>query len=103
MENEKKRTLLEDARMIGRAVGIWQKMLPAYLPCLILSSVTSALQPYFPLYMSAELVNELAGSCNLNRLLTLAAVTVAGSFFLSMLARFFRGRLDALCSLSYSR
>ncbi len=103
MANEKKRTLWEDARMIGRAVGIWQKMLPAYLPCLILCSVTSSLTPYFPLYMSAELVNELAGSCNLNRLLTLAAVTVTGSFFLSMLARFFRGRLDALCSLSYSR
>ncbi|MGM9605381.1 MAG: hypothetical protein ACI3XG_09990, partial [Faecousia sp.] len=103
MENETKRTLWEDARMIGRAVGIWQEMVPAYLPCLILCSIVSSLKPYFPLYMSAELINELAGNCDWDRLLILAAVTVAGSFLLSALARFLRGKLDTLCSLSYSR
>lgn len=103
MANKSKRTLWEDARMIGRAVGIWQKMLPAYLPCLIIGSITGSLKPYFPLYMSAKLVNELAGSCDRSRLLTLAAVTVVGSFLLSLLARFFRGRLEALRSLYRSR
>ena len=102
MEN-KKRTLLEDIKMIQKGIGVWQKIMPSYVPYLILESIFACLRPYFPLYMSAEIVNELAGSCDLHRLLLLAGIAVAGSFVLALLSRFTQGRLDAIYKLFYTR
>ena len=102
MEN-KKRTLAEDAKLVLKGIGIWQKILPTYVPYLIAGSITSCILPYFPLYMSAEIINELAGSCSLQRLLILAAITVVGTFALSVLNRFLTGKLETMKKLSYSR
>lgn len=102
MEN-KKRTLKEDVKLILKGIGIWQKIIPGYVPYLILDCIFTCLKPYFPLYMSAEIVNELAGSCDLHRLLLLAGIAVAGSFVLSLLSRFTQGRLDATYELFYTR
>ena len=102
MEN-KKRTLLEDIKMILKGIGIWQKIMPSYVPYLIFESLFACLRPYFPLYMSAEIVNELTGPCDLQRLLLLAGIAVAGSFALSLLSRFTQGRLDAIYELFYTR
>ena len=93
MEN-KKRTLKEDAKLVLKGIGIWQKILPSFVPYLICASITSCVLPYFPLYMSAEIINELAGSCDLNRLLLLAAITVVGTFALSVLNRFLTGGIS---------
>ncbi len=102
MEN-KKRTLAQGVKLILKGVGIWQKMIPSYVPYLIFGCVVGCLKPYFPLYMTAEIVNELAGACALNRLLTLAGITVAGSFTLSVLNRFLSGKLQTIYSLAFSR
>ena len=99
----KKRTLAEDAKLILKGIGIWQKIMPTYVPYLIAGSITSCVLPYFPLYMSSEIINELAGSCNLQRLLILAAITVIGTFALSVLNRFLTGKLQMIYKLSYSR
>lgn len=102
MDN-KKRTLAEDAGMILKGIGIWQKIMPAYLPYLIFDSIFDCAKPYFPLYMSAAIVNELSASCNLQRLLLLAGIAIVGSFVLSLLSRFTSGKLQSLYELSYSR
>lgn len=102
MDN-KKRTLVEDAGMILKGIGIWQKIMPAYLPYLIFDSIFDCAKPYFPLYMSAAIVNELSASCNLQRLLLLAGIAIVGSFVLSLLSRFTSGKLQSLYELSYSR
>jgi len=102
MEN-KKRTLAQDVKLVLKGVAVWQKMIPSYVPYLIFGSIVSCLKPYFPLYMTAEIVNELAGACALDRLLTLAGVTVAGTFTLSVLSRFLSGKLQTIYSLAYSR
>lgn len=102
MDN-KKRTLVEDAGMILKGIGIWQKIMPAYLPYLIFDSIFDCAKPYFPLYMSAAIVNELSASCNLQRLLLLAGIAIVGSFALSLLSRFTSGKLQSFCELSYSR
>lgn len=102
MDN-KKRTLAEDAGMILKGIGIWQKIMPAYLPYLIFDSIFDCAKPYFPLYMSAAIVNELSASCNLQRLLLLAGIAIVGSFALSLLSRFTSGKLQSLYELSYSR
>lgn len=102
MEN-KKRTLVEDARLVLKGISIWQKIMPTYVPYLLFSSIIGCVLPYFPLYMSAEIVNELAGTCDLQRLLFLAAITVVGTFSLSVLNRYLSGRLQTIYGLSYSR
>ncbi len=102
MEN-KKRTLMEDIKMILKGIGIWQKIMPTYVPFLICDCIFTCLKPYFPLYMSAAIVNELAGACDLNRLLMLAVIAVAGSFALSLLSRFTTGKLETIYSLYYTR
>ncbi|MCD8105374.1 MAG: ABC transporter ATP-binding protein/permease [Lachnospiraceae bacterium] len=99
----KKRNLTEDVKMFLKGMRIWQKNIPGYLPRLFLDCIFTCLQPYFPLYMSALIVNELAGACDLRRLLTFAAITVAGSFVLSLASRFFSGRFGAIVSTYYSR
>lgn len=102
MDN-KKRTLVDDAGMILKGIGIWQKIMPAYLPYLIFDSIFDCAKPYFPLYMSAAIVNELSASCNLQRLLLLAGIAIVGTFVLSLLSRFTSGKLQSLYELSYSR
>ena len=102
MEN-KKRTLAEDAKLVLKGIGVWQKIMPDYVPYLAFASIASCILPYFPLYMSAEIINELAGSCDLDRLLILATITVIGTFVLSVLNRFLTGKLASMKKLSYSR
>lgn len=99
----KKRTLTEDFKLVLKGVGIWQKMTPTFVPFQIFYCITSCLLPYFPLYMSAQIINELSGSCDLERLMVFAAVTVSGTFALSMLNRFLSSRLYALKNLSFFR
>jgi len=99
----KKRSFKEDIKLILKGIGIWQKMMPDFLPYLIFDCIFTCLQPYFPLYMSAEIVNELTGSCDLQHLLTLACIAVVGSFVLSLLGRYFKGRFDATWRLFYPR
>ena len=94
---------MEDLKMILKGIGIWQKITPTYVPYLILDSIFTCLKPYFPLYMSAEIVNELVGTCDLQRLLILALLAVAGSFVLSLLSRFSHGKLEAIYELFYTR
>lgn len=91
-KTEKKRPLREDWRLIWRAIKILREIMPGFWTACVLSRLAAALSPYFGLYMSAELVNELAGGGNARRLAVLAAVTVAGSFALSMLGRFLESR-----------
>ena len=102
MEN-KKRTLWEDMKLIWKGISVWQKMIPSYGPYLVFSCIVSCLKPYFPLYMSAEIINELAGDCEPQKLVLLAGITVTGSFALSLLNRFLTGKLQTLYTLSYSR
>ncbi len=96
-------TFKNDLKLILKGICIWQKIIPGYVPYLILDCVFTCLKPYFPLYMSAEIVNELTDSCDLRRLVLLAGIAVAGSFVLSLLSRFARGRLDAMRELASTR
>lgn len=98
-----KRTLIADMRLLMRGVRLWQRILPSYLPYLIASSLIGCVLPFFPLYMSMRLINELTGACDWHTLLLLAAVTVLGSFVLSVLNRFLTGRMQGMQQLSRTR
>ncbi len=74
----------EDWKLVWRAMKILNEMMPRYWLYETFCTFAGTLVPYFGLYMSARLVNELAGDCDYRRLLWLAAVTVLGGFMLSL-------------------
>ncbi len=96
MSNEKtaKRSLSEDFRLIRRAVGIWNAILPHFWTYQFIYILANTFSPYFGLYMSAQLVNELAGNCDAELLLFLAGITVIGEFILYVVKILLRIRLN---------
>lgn len=91
-ENGKKRTLREDWKMIVRGVGIVLKLSPQYFAYNTLFLAIGELSPYFTLYMSAQLVNELAGQCDGRRLGMLAGITVLVQFAIQAIKRMVMAR-----------
>ena len=88
----KKLTLREEIGLITRAVGIWNKIMPKFWLYQVMSIIVSTFTPYFTLYMSSLMINELAGECELRRLIILAAITVGGTFLISVMVRFLDSR-----------
>ncbi len=82
-----RRTLREDWKLFARGFGIICKTSPQYLAYNILFLLMNILSPYFALYMSAALVNELAGQCDGKRLAALAGITVLGQFAINAVKR----------------
>ncbi|MDE7297639.1 MAG: ABC transporter ATP-binding protein/permease [Lachnospiraceae bacterium] len=91
-----KRSLREEWKLFTRAVKIWNELLPGFFVCQLFQIAFEAFQPYFELYMSARLINELASGSGAERLLFLAAVTVSGSFLFSAAGRILRARLNVM-------
>ena len=96
-----KRTLREDWQLTLRALKIWNEMLPGYWAIKIICILSETFSPYFGLFMSAQLVNELAGSCDLKTLLILSAITVVGGFMLSIIIRLLQGRCTVMESTNW--
>ncbi len=95
MEERKKvgkRSLREDWKLFSRGLGIWWQICPKVLVYASLHAVAGIAAPYFPLYLSALLVNELTGACRQNQLFVPAALAAAGQFGISIFTRFLQGR-----------
>lgn len=97
------RTLREDWAFIWRGVKIWNKIMPYYWGWCVVKVLAETFSPYFGLFMSAQMVNELAGACDLRKLLILAAITVAGGFAISLATRALQNHCGLLDSLSWQR
>lgn len=100
---DKKRTLREDLGILWRGIKICHEIFPRYWGCCILNTLVNAFTPYFGIYMSAQLVNELAGNCDLHRLLTLAFIAAGGGFLLSMANRLLAGWRNLLIQYNMDR
>lgn len=61
-DNQAKRTLWEEWKLIWRGMKILNQILPRFWLYQVLCIGAEIFAPYFGLYMSAQLVNELAGS-----------------------------------------
>ncbi len=86
-KSKQKRTLREEIAFIKRAVGILNQILPHYWLWATLCVIIETFSPYFGLYMSALMVNELAADRNVHTLLTYAVITVVGGFAISLITR----------------
>ncbi|MCX4341736.1 MAG: ABC transporter ATP-binding protein [Lachnospiraceae bacterium] len=98
-----KRTFREEWGLIWRGIKIVNEMLPHFWLYQVLCTFTQTLFPYFALYLSAQMVNELAGDCDYKRLLRLAGIAVLGGLVLSIVGRLLQSRRDLCEAFMYQR
>lgn len=68
-----------------RAVKLLHSFCPSYFPLLVAKSFFGKLSPYFNLYLSAEIVNEIVGAREKEKLITLVLITVLGNFAIAVI------------------
>lgn len=71
-----------------RALKLLHSFCPSYFPLMVLNSFFGRVSPYFNLYLSAEIVNEIIGARNKDTLITLVLVTVIGNFAIAIIGAF---------------
>jgi len=69
-----------------RAVKLMHSFCPSYFPLLIIKTFFEELSPFFNLYLSAEIVNEIVGMRGKERLIMLVLITVFGNFTIAIIA-----------------
>ncbi len=94
MNSKNKRALKENLAMIIRGYKIIFKLLPRYIAWNIAYHIIQIFNPYFSLYMSALVVNELAYSRDIKKLMLLAGITMLGLFLSSVVKRLIQGRAN---------
>lgn len=75
----------EAFRLNARAFMIWWQQYPLIFVSSASYAVVSALTPYLSIYLSAQIINELAGARDLERLTQLVVVTLASTSVLGLL------------------
>lgn len=90
-----KRTLREDIRMIVRGYKLVWKMSPMNVVWRMAYVASLQISPYFSLYMSALLIDELTAGASAERLLMLAVITVVGTLAVSIVSQNLIGRQAA--------
>lgn len=68
-----------------RALRLLHSFCPSYFPLLVIKSFFNKLSPYFNLYLSAEIVNEIAGARDKTKLITLVLITIFGNFAIAVI------------------
>ena len=68
-----------------RALKLLHSFCPSYFPLLVLNSFFGRISPYFNLYLSAEIINEIVGDKNKETLIALVLITVLGNFAISII------------------
>ena len=86
-----------------RAYKIWNRYAPNLLTATALYSVFSALAPYVPVYFSAQILNELAGARDPERLTTLVLLTLSVTAALALVTALLRRWKEVCSSAQYQR
>ena len=86
-----------------RAYKIWNRYAPNLLTATALHSVFSALSPYVPVYFSAQILNELAGARDPERLTTLVLLTLSVTAALALVTALLRRWKEVCSSAQYQR
>ena len=77
---------MEAASRNLRALKLWHGLCPGLLPSILLSSAFTALSPFVTIWLSARLVDELAGLRRPQTLLTLALAELLSAALLALAA-----------------
>lgn len=98
-----KRTFKENIKMLVRGYRIVFKIYRKAIIWGTLNDIAGTLSPYFALYMSALVVDELAYSRDAKRLILLAMISVGGLFLLNLFKRLLQGRSNVYGSLTWQQ
>ena len=79
-----KLTRREALKLNYRALVIWQRLCPRLLLSIAASSAFQALSPYVTIWLSARIINELAGNRNPKELLRLVILQLASAAILAL-------------------
>ncbi len=82
---EEKLSYREVIRMNNRAWKIWHKMCPKLFLATTLHSAFAALSPYLTIWLSAQIINELAGKRNPDTLMKLVLIQLISAAVLALL------------------
>ena len=69
-----------------RALKLLHSFCPSYFLFLILKSFFEKVSPYFNLYLSAEIINEIVKTRNKDNLVILVLITVLGNFIIAIIS-----------------
>lgn len=81
-----------------RAFGIIRELYPGYLALSVTNSLTQAVQPLSVLYLSARILNELAGSRDVRLIGIYVTIAVVSGFLFSVIRAFIGRRLAVIQS-----
>lgn len=98
-----KRTFKENIKMLVRGYRLVFKIYRRAIIWRILNDIAGTLSPYFALYMSALVVDELAYSRDAKKLILLAMISVGGLFLLNLLKRLLQGRSNVYGSITWQQ
>lgn len=85
---EKKRTFKENMALLSRGYRLLYRLSPRHFIWSTAQQIFRQLSPYFSLYMSTLLLNELAGKRNMERMILYAVITLFGLLVLNVISRF---------------
>jgi len=68
-----------------QAIKLFNSFSPGLFPLMIIKNFFNQLAPYFSIYMAAEIVNELFGNRDVNKLIILVFITIGGNFLIEIL------------------
>ena len=95
-KKSEKTTLLQSIRILKRAYCLAHQVRPGFLSYTIATSITNALKPLIALFMSARVINELAGERDIRRIMLYVSITVLSVFLLSVLHTMCKKKLDLI-------
>ncbi|MBQ6183911.1 MAG: ABC transporter ATP-binding protein [Clostridia bacterium] len=102
-EEKKKRSLAEDLRLITRGFKTMFKISRSGMIWRIVNCIVQQISPYFWLYMSALIIDEIAAGADLKRLLILALITVTGQFVLNIAVHYVGRKTDEAARTMFGR
>ncbi len=85
--NQERLSRKEAAANTWRAVKIWRKAAPELFLSMVVGSAVSRLAPYVPLYFTAQLINEIAGGRDPQRVWALLVALLGASAASGLLAQ----------------
>lgn len=82
MQAEDQKIMKENPNI--RALKLLYSLCPSYFPVLVVKNFFGKLTPYYNLYLSAEIVNEIVGVGNRDRIMFLVLLTICGNFLITI-------------------
>ncbi len=82
---QKQLTYWEALKLNYRSLIIWQKFCPKLLLSILASSVFEALSPYVTIWLSARIINELAGNRNPQELIRLVLLQISSAAIMALI------------------